>query len=214
MIRSEFGNPGMMRIFQGAGVVSTWKLELPKEINDIDYGALLDVRLTFYYKARYDPELHALVIQELASRPGINARQRGNPLRWLYPDAFFHFQDTGQLAISLKASDFKTNETKPVLDDVGVVVATDGSVPSSGIALELSTPGHPGVLAVTDADGKIDSGSPGSAWVVLLQGTAVGDYVITVDAANNPALVKNGVLDLSPIVNIANLLGYTFTPKK
>ena len=65
-----------MRIFQGAGVVSTWKLELPKEINDIDYGALLDVRLTFYYKARYDPELHALVIQELASRPGINARQQ------------------------------------------------------------------------------------------------------------------------------------------
>jgi hypothetical protein len=208
------GNPGMMRIFQGAGVVSTWKFELPKEINDIDYGALLDVRLTFYYKARYDPELHALVIQELASRPGINARQRGIPLRWLYPDAFFHFQDTGQLAISLKASDFRTNETKPILDDVGVVVATDGSVPSSGIAMGLGTPGHSAVVAVTDTDGKIDSGSPGSAWVVLLHGPAVGDYVITVDAANNPALVKNGVLDLSPIVNIALVLGYTFTPKK
>ena len=79
MLATMLGNSGMMRIFQCACVVSTWKLELPKEINDIDYGALLDVRLTFYYKARYDPELHALVIQELASRPGINARQREIP---------------------------------------------------------------------------------------------------------------------------------------
>jgi hypothetical protein len=26
-------------------------------VNDLDYGALLDVRLTLYYKARYDPDL-------------------------------------------------------------------------------------------------------------------------------------------------------------
>src|SRR5262249_44986796 len=84
----------MMKVFEGAGLASSWTLSLPKSINDIDYGALTDVRITFYYKARYDPDLHDKVVATLATRPGFTSRQRGMPLRWLYPDAFFRFQDT------------------------------------------------------------------------------------------------------------------------
>ena len=47
------------RIFEGAGVASSWTLELPREVNEIDYGSLIDVRLTFTYQARYDPEPQA-----------------------------------------------------------------------------------------------------------------------------------------------------------
>src|SRR5581483_10381297 len=32
----------MTRIFQGAGVASSWRLELPKSVNDLNYGALTD----------------------------------------------------------------------------------------------------------------------------------------------------------------------------
>lgn len=200
-------------IFQGAGLVSSWRLELPREINDIDYGALLDVRLTFFYRARYDPDLHDAVLAELASRPGILARHRGIPLRWVYPDAFFRFQDTGVLAISQKIQDFASNETNPILTDVGVVVAVDGASSPQGIVVRLSTPAKTGVSATSDANGLIDSGAAGSPWSPLSGGSAIGDYVLTVEVADNPALVKNGKLDLSPIKNVALVIEYSFTPK-
>src|SRR5207249_11974608 len=69
------------------------------------------VRITFFYQARFDPSLHDQVLAQLISRPGVNIRQRGIPLRWVYPDAFFHFQDTGKMTIILNTSDFRSNET-------------------------------------------------------------------------------------------------------
>jgi hypothetical protein len=202
----------MMKVFEGAGVASTWRLELPKSINDIDYGALTDVVVTFYYKARYDPDLHNLVLNQLATRPGLNSRVRAIPLRWIYPDAFFHFQDTGELSIDLKATDFRFNETKPVLTSVGVLVATDGSIPPSALKIGLATPSHAAIVAQTDASGIINSDGA-SPWAPLAAGTAVGAYNLKMTAADNPTLVKNGKLTLTPIVNIGLILGYNFTPK-
>ncbi len=202
----------MLRIFQGAGVASSWRLELPKAINDIDYGALTDVRITFYYKARFDPVLHDLVLAQLAAHPGVNTRQRAIPLRWFYPDAFFHFQDTGTLSITLKAVDFRRNESKPVLTNIGLLVATDGTVAPNGLNVSLATPTHTAILGTTDATGLISSGGA-SPWTPLGTGTSVGDYAITLATANNPTLVHNGKLDLTHIVNIVLILEYTFTPR-
>jgi hypothetical protein len=202
----------MLRILEGAGVASTWRLELPRAINDIDYGALTDVQLTFYYKARYDPALHDLVIAQLAALPGVNTRQRALPLRWIYPDAYFHFQDTGTLSITIKKSDFRTNETNPQITAVGLLVITDGSVPASGITVSLATPAHAGVSAKTDLAGQIDSDGS-AAWAPLASGALLGGYTLTVDSASNPQLVKNGKLNLTPLVNVALLLKYQFTPR-
>jgi hypothetical protein len=202
----------MLRIMEGAGLASTWRLELPRAINDIDYGALTDVQLTFYYKARYDPVLHDAVLAELAALPGINTRQRGIPLRWIYPDAFFHFRDTGTLSITLKKSDFRTNETNPQITGVGLVVITDGSVSANGITVSLATPTHTAIAAVTDANGQINS-EGASPWNPLATGPMVGGYTLAVPAAANPQFVKDGKLDISPIVNVALLLQYRFTPR-
>lgn len=202
----------MMRVFEGAGLASTWELDLPPAINDLDYGALTDVRITLYYKARFDPSLRDRVEADLATRPGLNARQRGIPLRWIYPDAFFHFQDTGALSITLKAADFRTNETKPILTNVGVLVVTDGSVPAAGLKLSLGTPANAAVVGTTDASGIIGSDTL-PAWAPLAQGSALGTYTVSVSAADNPALVKDGQLNLAPIVNLALNLGYSYTPR-
>lgn len=203
-----------MRIFEGAGVASSWHLELPKAINDIDYGALLDVRLTFYYQARYDPGIAAAVRGDLATRPGFTARQRAIPLRWIYPDAFFAFQASGTLSVSLAAPDFRNNETQPQLTAVGVVIATDGSVSAGGLNVALATPAHAApVTATLDGNGLADSGSTGSPWAPLAAGTALGQYAITLAAADNPSLAPGGTLDLAPIVNVALLMNYTFTPR-
>jgi hypothetical protein len=202
-----------LRLFQGAGLTSSWRLELPKEVNDLDYGALLDVRLTFYYKARFDPGLAARVKTQLATLPGFTSRQRAIPLRWLYPDAFFSFQDAGTLAMTLRARDFPHNETNAVLDTVGVLVATDGSVPASGLVVGLATPGKASVKATTDASGAADSSTAGSPYAALPGGALLGDYAVTLAAADNAALAPGGNLDLSPVVNVVLLLAYTFTPR-
>ncbi|HEY4973366.1 MAG TPA: hypothetical protein VII41_07140, partial [Steroidobacteraceae bacterium] len=203
----------MMKVFQGAGVVSTWTLSLPKGINDIDYGALTDIRVTFYYKARFDPALRDTVLAQLATRPGFTARQRGIPLRWLYPDAFFQFQSSGRLDLSLSASDFPFNQRSPVLTDVGVQVVTNGSVPAAGLKIGLTTPAQAAAVTATlDASGQFSSAA-GNAWAPLASGSAIGSYALIMTAADNPGLVKNGTLTLTPIVNIGLLIGYTFTPR-
>jgi hypothetical protein len=204
-------DPTMLRIFQGSGVASSWQLDLPKAINDIDYGALIDVRLTFYYKARYDPDLHDSVVAELAALPGANARQRSIPTRWVFPDAFFHFQDTGDLTFTLRKSDFRGNETDPVITSIAILVGTDGSVPASNLTLSLSTPTHAAISGTTDAKGIINSDT--GVWVPLASGTAVGQYQISMTAADNPQLVNGGAFSLTPIVNIVLIFSYTFTPK-
>ena len=64
---------------------------------------------------------------------------------------------------------------------------------------------------MTDTGGTIDSDANANVWLSLVGGTALGDYVITVTLSDNPTFVKNSKLDLSPIVNIALILGYSFT---
>ncbi len=203
----------VMRVFQGAGLASTWRLELPKAINDLDYGTLSDVRITFYYKARFDPELRQHVLDELASRPGINAGQRGLPLRWIYPDAFFRFQDTGELRITLRKQDFRSNESQPVITNVGVMIVSEPAEVAGGLKASLSTPGKPATLGTADAGGSIESDGAGSPWVPLAGGTALGEYVFKLTGADNPALVADGRLNLSAIKNVALILGYSFTPR-
>ena len=100
-----------------------------------------------------------------------------------------------------------------MLTDVGLVVATTGSVAASNITFGLSTPTHAAVNAATDATGSIESDTVGSAWAPLGSGTAVGSYQLEVTAVSNPQLVQNGALDLSGIVNVGFVLGYTFTAR-
>lgn len=205
-------DPRVRGIFQGAGVCSSWRLQLPKAVNEIDYGALTDVRLTFTYRARFDPGLQDQVLAELAARPRVNDRQRALPLRWLYPDAWFRLRETGELRLTLTPSDFPRSQTGPVLTSVGLSVATDGTVPVAGIAVELGTPGRPAVArASTAADGSI--GSDSGPWAPLATGSALGDYVLRVPRNGNPGLVRDGRLDLAPLTGVALLLGYSFTPR-
>ena len=207
-------DPGMMRIFEGAGVCSTWHLEFPPSENDIDYGAITDVQMSVVYKARYDPTLSSKVVATLEGRPGIAARQRGIPLRWVYPDAFFAFQNSGTMTISFAQRDFPFNQRFPVITSIGVVVATVAGLSASGLKVQLATPTHTtAVSAPTDANGIIDSSVASSPWAPLATGTALGAYTIAMTAADNPSLEQSGKLSLAGIGNIALVLGYNYTPR-
>jgi receptor-binding and translocation channel-forming TcA subunit of Tc toxin len=192
----------MRGIFEGAGVCSLWRLELPKAINDVHFPSVTDVRVTFYYKARYDPELATRVRQKLSQIPGIHGRQRGLPLRWYFPDAFFQFKDTGTFAFSLRVSDFPVNETQPLLDTIGLLVMTDEAKPLSGAALTLAAPGKPAIPGHTDDQGYASSTQASSSWQALVGGPAVGDYTIAMPDAVSRAKVGN----------LALMFNYRFTP--
>jgi hypothetical protein len=190
----------MLRVFQGAGLASTWTLELPKAINDLDYGALTDVRVTFYYKARFDRDLKPRVLAQLATRPGLRSKEIGLPMRWLFPDAFFRFQDTGRLAISLHGADFPRNEYNPMLTNVGLLFTLAGA--PRAIAATFSTPGKAAVNVNSDATGAVDASAPAVA--PLSGATAVGDY--TIEVAGTAA-------DRASIVNVALILGYSYSAR-
>jgi hypothetical protein len=197
-------------LFEGAGLASTWTLALPPEINELDYDSLVDVRLTVTYRARFDPDLRATVLADLAARPAAHQRQRPFPLRWVYADAFFAFYSTGVLGFSLTASDFAATETQPVLTDLGLVVATTPHVRSTGIVLRVTAPDSAAVTVTTDADGSVQAADLAGA---VTGQSALGDYRIELTAADNPSWVTDGSLVLDEIDNVALVLGYSFTPR-
>jgi len=198
-----------LRVFEGAGVASSWTLDLPPAINELDYGAVTDVRLTFTYQARFDPDLRTAVLDELAALPALNERQRPVPLRWLFPDAFFRFYGSGVLAFTLTQGFFPLPQRDPRLTGLSLVVATTPAGRASGIALDVSAPGQPAVPVTTAADGTV----PAAALAAAAGGSALGEYRLVLGASANPGWVSDGVLALDAIANVAVVLGYSFTPR-
>ncbi|MDQ1376585.1 MAG: hypothetical protein QOE15_758, partial [Acidimicrobiaceae bacterium] len=197
-------------IFEGAGLASSWTLSLPPDVNEVDFASIVDVRLTFTYRARFDPDLRSTVLAELASRPNAHVRQRPFPLRWVFADAFFAFYSSGILDISLRTGDFAATETKPVLTDLSLVVAATPHAKVAGIKLAVTAPGAAPVTVTTGADGTVAAADLGAA---VTGQSAIGAYRIGLAAADNPTWVTNGALDLGAIDNIALVVGYSFTPR-
>ena len=171
------------------------------------------MRLTFYFQTRYDESLAQAVTAQTAAFAGIAQRSRMIPLRWVFPDAFFHFQDTGQLSFTLEALDFPLNELNPQIRMVGLLVSTEEGTNPALWNIRLGVPHHPATIAASpNAQGEVASGA-GHAWQPLASGDALGNYLVEISAGENPGLVTNGVLQLNAIQNIVLILEYEFTPR-
>lgn len=206
-------DPKKLKIFEGAGVAGTWILEIPRSTNELDFRTITDVKMTFYYHARYDKNLDDAVRSQLATLAGVNSRSHSVPLRWAFPDAFFHFQDTGQLAFSLRESDFPFNQLNTQLRDIAVLVITDPGTNPLGWNIRLGVPAHPTTIAASpNAQGEI-SVVPGHPWQPLAAGAAVGDYLVEIRADENPGLLSADVLKLDKIQNMVLILEYGYTPR-
>ena len=181
--------------------------------NDLDYEAITDLRLVFYYTAFFDPILEEQVKAELAATPGAFARARKFPLRFTYPDSFYHFLDTGVLAFDLEAKDFPAHQTQPTIRHLAVKVATTGQADPSGWTVHLAVPGHPDpVPAVLDQHGLASAG-PQHPWGALAQGGATGEYRIELRLAGNPGPGGNGGLRLAEVDDVLLLLEYDYVPQ-
>ena len=200
-------------IFEGAGVASSWTLSLPPAINDINYGTLTDVVLTFLYEARFDPQLVQPVLTGLASQPGYYDRELAIPLAWMYPDLFYGFVNSGTLTLSLAAADFPVNQTNPTVSAVSLLVSMAPGTSAAGITMALTTPGKSALTSVTDSTGAISSQATGSTLAGATGGSALGDWTITLPAASNAALAPGGKLSLSALINLVLVVDYSFQPR-
>jgi tetratricopeptide (TPR) repeat protein len=200
-------------IFEGAGVASSWTLSLPPAVNDINYGTLTDVVLTFLWESRFDPTLTPTVLAGLAARPGYLVRQRTIPLAWLYPDLFYAFVSTGTLTLTLAAADFPINQTAPMISGVSLLLAMKPGQAVQNVTISLTAPGKAAAAGVTDATGTITSQTAGSPWAAVTGGSALGNWVLALTAAANPALAPGGQLNLSSVINMVLVFDYSFTPR-
>ena len=166
------------------------------------------------YETRYDPQLAPTVLAQLASRPGYYDRQRSIPLGWLYPDLFYAFKSTGNLTLSLAASDFPLNQTAPTVTAVSLLVALTPGTSAKGITISLTAPGKTALSGVTDSNGTISSQGTGSPWAGAAGGSALGNWTINLTAAANPALAPGGKLDLSSLINLVFVFGLLFHATK
>jgi len=191
----------MTGTFHNAGVVSSWRLELP----DVVDHTITDIRLTFHYFTHFDSELRAHVLTRLDGLPGIHERQRGISLRRLYPEAFAALKKDKTAVLSLRRKDFPTGQRQPVLDSVDVVVATDTRLTRANLGITLSTPGKTERLAVTNGNGVVSSESLGSPWAALTGDSAFGEFTLSVSQADGSPVDLDGLVDLGLILN------YSFT---
>jgi hypothetical protein len=93
---------------------------------------------------------------------------------------------------------------------VSLVVATTPGSKAPGIKLKVTLPSSAAVPATTDADGIVQAAALATA---VTGQSAIGQYSIELDGADNPGWVSNGALTLDPIDNIGLVIGYSFTPR-
>ena len=145
---------------------------------------------------------------------GIHRRSRMIPLRWMFPDAFFHFQDTGRLAFTLDEIQFPFNELNPQIKSVAMLLFTDKNVNPEAWQVRLAVPAHPAtIVAAPNNKGEISLNS-GHPWQPLATGPAIVDYLVEFELEENPGLVHEGKLKLDPIRNIVIILEYQYAPRE
>ncbi|MFE9174375.1 hypothetical protein ACFYNZ_33895 [Streptomyces kebangsaanensis] len=214
-------------IFGGAGVIGTWRLDLPPAVNDLDYNLVTDILVTFTYEARFDYQLAGRVTEALASLPGAHHTQLGLPLRWLYPEAFFDIVNGRVATLHLGPADLPLNHTQATLTEFAVLVTTDPGHDPAGITMTVGFPGAGAATsAATDAQGLASADTPGSPWADKLRRHLLGDWSIALAMPGpHPALPAAAPVDTAsadpappapgpaPVANVTLLLGYTYTPR-
>lgn len=204
----------VLAVFENSGVAGGWVLDLPPDLNDVDYETITNVHLVLYYDAYYSAQAASVVRAELAAA-GREEQMLGLALRFQFPDAFFNFQATGELPFTLDHAYLPFHQTAPsVLDFVVHLETVDGTSPA-GLVLDVSVDGS-AFTATTDANGMAGSldAAPGAAGGLAgLRGRPLaGDWAVKIDRAANEAAFTAG-FTWAKVRNMAVFANYAYTPR-
>ena len=196
---------GIRGLFQGLGVGGTWQLHLPRRSNDFDFRRIFDIRLAFYYKAKYDAGLRTVVLA-LPVRPGELTRQRNLTLRYDFPASWYAFYASGVAAFKYEQHRFPANQTNFQAEVMRFRVMTMEGVDPAGIELQITAPGGAVLTATTGAGGLVSSED--AALSALAGVTPIGDWQVSV--VGGPSLMGADGLDFARVHNIQISIDYTF----
>jgi hypothetical protein len=192
-------------IFVGAGVMGSWRLEIPPEVNDLDYDLVTDVLVTIAYEACFDYQLAGQVRQLLDSQPGAHVTQVGWPIRWLYPDVYFDLVNSQSATLSIAPADLPLNQTQATLTQLAVLVTTRPGASPAGLTAAVTAPGAAAPASGTVGTDGLLTSSAGGPLASQLGRPVVGDWTLGL-SATAPA-------ELSGVANVTLLLEYSYVPR-
>ena len=110
--------PELLLPFEGTGVDTIWRLELPKAANPFDYSTIADVLLTLEYTALNSFDYRQQVIQTLDPELSVD---RPFSFREQFPDQWYELSNPDQSATPMSVH-FKTTRADfvPNIDDLSI----------------------------------------------------------------------------------------------
>ena len=204
-------DPAKLKLFEGAGICGSWKIEIPKFSNDLDYNYITDVKIIFYYKAFYNENLAQSVRNNLKTLAGINKKSKILPLRYIFPDSYYYFLENGIFSFELDKSLFPYSESGFKISSLNLLAKNSNGADSKLTVLMKVPSGKVPVKIQTGSNVEITP-APTHPWDSLTGGDALGKYTIEILKEDNPSLVSDGKLQLESIEDLVLLLEYDYTP--
>jgi hypothetical protein len=200
-------NPNELRLFENNGIDTLWQLDLPMHANDFDYREILDIQLVLYYDGFFSPSLEQTV---LATLPTGGTASRAFSLGMSFFDELYYLKNKGEGELVFEGSLFPRNQ-KNVKRTVVTLKALGKSGTVANLALHLTSANHGSEIAfTTDAQGEVNQQTPGQPLNALANEPMLDTWTLRITAADNPALVNNGVMDLSGLDDILVFFEYSF----
>jgi hypothetical protein len=202
----------VLAIFENSGVASGWILEFPPESNDIDYQAITNIHLVFYFDAYHSEYVANIVRAEMAAN-AIYESKVGLGLRFQYPDEFFNFQDTGEVTFILDNAYLPYDHTNPQIQEVYLLVEIDEETSPVNLVVEvIAKDGGTNATDTTDANGMISTDTAVAALNTLRATSLMDTWTVRIpDAANATAFAAGFTWE--KVNNIFFFVEYTYTPR-
>ncbi|MEO1517546.1 MAG: hypothetical protein AAFV95_21155 [Bacteroidota bacterium] len=196
-------------LFEGNGVAGSWELELPRRSNNFDFRLITDVRLVFYYSARFSPSLKTTVLNR-APLPGEMTHARDFALRYDFPEVWYGFLKDKEMSMSVTPNLMPRNEKNFRTKSMSIALLTAEGVSAAGVRISLTLPGKSTVSLTTNANGTIESRSTNGLGRAM-KGALLGEWQLSIrPPANSPLLTEDGRLDPSKLLNISIINQYDF----
>jgi len=208
---------GMLLPFEGMGVDTVWRLELPKPANPFDYRTIADVLLTVEYTALNSVDYRQKVVRDLyRSFTG----DRALSLRDQFADAWYELnhpeqvEDSRQMQVKLPVmrQDFPPHVTDVRLQQVTLFcVRADGYLQEVWVKSLAHT--IPGLDTITTGEvltqgGIVGTRRPGGApWQRLVGRDPVGGWTLQLE--NSPSLRQafkdESILDVVLVLTVGGV---------
>ncbi len=196
-------NPNDLRLFENNGIDGLWQLDLPLNANSFDYEDFLDIQLVLYYDGFFSPSLEKTI---LAMLPTSSTAGRGFSMRMSYFDELYYMKNKGECELTFDVSMFPHNQKN--LKRTMVKMNTLGTPETiSDLTFRLKSANHGSEIVLkTNDKGEVNS----QQFNGLLSEPMFDQWNLHVTAADNPALVSNGIVNLSGLKDVQIFFEFSF----